>query len=212
MIELYYAAGNASLAPHMVLLELAIPFKLVLVDRDNSAHRGTAYRKLNPNGLIPVLIDGDLILYEAAAICLYLADKVPEAGLVPPLQSVARAHFYKWLMNLTNTVQAELISYFYPERMADATAAIAQVKARAEARVGAMFDLIEQHLAAGGPYLLGADYSVADPYLFMLARWTRMMVRPARTLPHLGRYLHRLAERPAIVRAFAAEGIVAPYF
>lgn len=212
MIELYYAPGNANLAPHFLLQELGLPHQLVAVDRDNHAHRSAAYRKLNPNGLIPVMVDGDLVLYEAAAICLHLADTHSYGKLIPPLGTGARANCYKWLIHLTNTVQAELITYFYPERMADDAAAVAQVKAHAEVRVSKMFDLIELELKERGPYLLGAEFSVVDPYLLMLARWTRNMTRPARLLPHLGAYLELLAQRPAIRRAFAAEAITAPFF
>lgn len=212
MIQLYYSPGNASLAPHIVLQELGIVHQRLLVDRDNQAHRSESYRKLNPNGLIPVLVDGELVLYEAAAICLHLADRFPDGALVPSLGTTARAHLYKWLMHLTNTVQAEMITYFYPERMADDAGAIAQVKAHAEARIAAMFDLIEAELVRGGPYLLGATYSVADSYLFMLARWSRNMQRPARTLPALGAYLDLLAKRPAIGGVFAVEGIEGPMF
>jgi glutathione S-transferase len=212
MIQLYYSPGNASLAPHIVLQELGLNHQRVLVDRDNQAHRSESYRKLNPNGLIPVMVDGDLVLYEAAAICLHLADRHPDAALVPPLGTAARAHCYKWLMYLTNTVQAELITYFYPERLADDATAITQVKAHAEARLAVMFDLIEAELARHGPYLLGAAYSIVDPYLLMLARWTRNMTRPARTLPALAVYLARLAQRPAISSAFAGEGIEGPFY
>ncbi|MFT5589422.1 MAG: glutathione S-transferase [Bradyrhizobium sp.] len=211
MIELYYAPGNANLAPHILLEELGIPHTLTLVDRDNAVHRGEAYRKLNPNGLIPVLIDGDLVLYETAAICLHLADTHPDAQLAPPLASAARAHCYKWLMHLTNTVQADMITYFYPERMVDDAAAASQVKAHAEARLARMFDLIDAELAAGGPYLLGAQFSIVDPYLFMLSRWSRLMARPARERVALGRYLAMMALRPSVQRAFAAEGIAAPF-
>ncbi|MEB0136294.1 glutathione S-transferase N-terminal domain-containing protein [Actimicrobium sp. CCC2.4] len=211
MIQLYYAPGNANLAPHILLEELGIPHELVLVDRDNQLHRGEVYRKLNPNGLIPVLVDGELVLYETAAICLHLADTHPGAQLAPPLASAARAHCYKWLMHLTNTVQAEMITYFYPERMVDDAVAAAQVKAHAEARLAHMFDLIDAELAANGPYLLGAQYSIVDPYLFMLSRWSRMMARPARERGALGDYLAMMAQRPAVQRAFAAEGIAAPF-
>ena len=212
MIQLHFNPGTASMAPHIVLRELGLDHQRVLVDRENAAHRSEAYRKLNPNGLIPVLVDGDLVLYEAAAICLHLADRHPDGMLVPPLGSTARAHCYKWLMHLTNTVQAEMITYFYPERMADTDAAVAQVKAHAERRIATMFDLIDAELARRGPYLLGAHYSIVDPYLFMLARWSRNMQRPARTLPALGAYLDLLAKRPAIGGVFAVEGIEGPMF
>lgn len=217
MYQLYYFPGNANLAPHMLLEEIGAPYELVLVDRDKNAHQSPDYLKLNPTGRIPVLIDGDLVLYEAAAICLHLADRHPAAALAPALASNERAEFYKWLIYLTNTMQAELITYFYGDRLTDDAAAAAQVKAHAETRVGAMLDLCEATLAENhardrGPYLLGAHYSAVDPYLLMLSRWTRMMHNPARNRPYLGRYLTMVAARPAVQRAFAGENIAAPYF
>src|SRR5689334_10559721 len=103
MYALYYYPSNASMAPHMVLEEIGAPFELRLVDRERQAHKTPEYLRLNPNGLIPVLVDGDLVLFESAAICLHLADRHPESRLAPPLGSPARAHFYKWLIHLTNT-------------------------------------------------------------------------------------------------------------
>jgi glutathione S-transferase len=85
MIQLYYHPGNASLTPHMLLEEIGAPFELVFVDRANAAHKSPEYLKLNPNGQIPVLVDGSFVLYEAAAICLHLADHHPDAKLAPPL-------------------------------------------------------------------------------------------------------------------------------
>lgn len=197
----------------MLLEELGVAYELILVDRDKNEQNSAEYLKLNPNGRIPTLIDGELVLYETAAICLHLADRYPDAGLAPTLGSNERAQFYKWLIYLTNTVQAELLTYFYPERLTGDAAAAAQVKAHAEARVGAMFDLIETALAASdGPYLLGTRYSAVDPYLLMLARWTRLMEHPARNRRHLGRYLETIAARPAVQRAFAAEGLAVPFF
>jgi glutathione S-transferase len=153
------------------------------------------------------------VLYETAAICLHLVDRHSQAGLAPQVGTAERAEFYKWLIYLTNTLQAELITYFYPERLAEDADAIAQVKAHAETRVGGMLDLIEQTLAEhGAPYLLGERYTAVDPYLLMLSRWTRMMHKPARSRPHLGAYLNRLIARPAIQRTFAQEGLLDPLF
>ena len=211
MLALHYYPGNASMIPHILLHELKLPFELKLVNRTQGAHKSAAYLKLNPNGLIPVLEDGPLVLYETAAICLHLADTHPAAALVPALGSAERAHFYKWLAWLANTPHAALIIYFYPERWADDAAAIAQVKAHAEASIGRMLDQLEAQLARhGGPFLLGQAFSAVDPYALMLCRWTRGFARPARTLPHLGAYLMRLLERPAVQRAIAQEGLVAP--
>ena len=211
MIQLYYFPGNASMAPHMLLEELGIPFELVRVDREHGALRSPEYLKLNPNGLIPVMVDGDLVLYESAAICLHLLDAHPQAGLAPALGTPQRAHFYKWLMWLTNSLQPALISYFYPDRYVRDAEAVPQVKDCAEARVGAAIDILEAELASHGkPWLLGDAYSALDPYALMLCRWTRGFHRPARSLPALGAYVQRVLARPAVQRMVASEGLQAP--
>lgn len=211
-IQLHYFPSNASMAPHMLLEELGAPFELRLVDRANDAHKSAAYRALNPNGLIPVMVDGDLVLYETAAICLHLVDTHPDAGLAPAIGTPERAQFYKWLVWLTNTLQATLIVYFYPERWADSADAIAQVKAHAEAAVGGMLDQLDAELARHGrAWLLGDRFSAVDPYALMLCRWTRGFARPARSRPHLGPYLQRVLARPAVQRVFETEAIAAPF-
>ncbi len=222
MLQLHYHPGNASLIPHIVLEEIGAPFELAFVDRSAAAHKSSDYLALNPNGLIPVLVDrrgeaaGEgaqpLVLYETAAVCLHLADTHPEAGLMPPLGSAARAHAYKWLAWLSNTMQATLRLYFYPERWADDAAAAAQVKAHAEAKVGTMLDQLDAELARHGrPWLLGDAFSLADPYAFVLCRWTRGFARPARSLPYLKPFLDRMLARPAVQRTFAAEGLKEPW-
>ena len=213
MIQLYYFPGNASLTVHMLLEELGVPFELKLVDRANAAHKSPEYLKLNPNGLIPVLVDGDLVLYETVAICLHLADTHPLARLAPPIATAERAHFYKWFVWCSNTLQAMLLHYFYGSRMVDEgdAAAAAQVKAHAEARIGGMLDQLDAQLASHGrEWLLGASYSAVDPFALLLCRWTRGFARPARSLPHLGPYLQRVLARPAVQRAFATEQLQPP--
>jgi len=213
VIRLFYHPGNASLTPHMLLEEIGAPFELALVDRTNAVHKSPEYLRLNPNGLIPVLVDGDVVLYETAAICLHLADTHPNADLAPALGTAQRADFYKWLVWSTNTLQAMLIHYFYPQRIVNDgdAAAAAQVKAHAEAHVGTLLDQVDAKLASHGrEWLLGSTYSAVDPYLLMLGRWTRGFARPARSLPHYGPYLARVLARPAVQRAFTTEKLAAP--
>ena len=218
MLQLHYFPGNASLIPHIVLEELGASFELKYVDRTVAAHKSEPYLALNPNGLIPVLVDtasdggaSPLVLYETAAICLHLADTHAAAGLMPPLGTPARAHAYKWLMWLTNTLQSTLIVYFYPERWADDAAAIAQVKAHAESKIDAMLDRLGAELQRhGDAWLLGADFSVLDPYAFVLCRWTRGFGKPARDRAALKPWLERMLERPAVQRALASEKLTPP--
>jgi len=220
MLTLHYFPGNASLIVHIVLEELGVPFALEFVDRAQAAQQSAAYLALNPNGLIPVLVDdasqdaagAPLVLYETAAICLHLADSHAEAGLLPPFATRERAHAYKWIAWLSSTLQQSLGLYFYPERWADDDAGAATVRLKAEAKIGTLLDQLDAELARHGKaWLLGERYGVADAYAFVLCRWTRGFARPARTLPHVRPWLDRMLGRPAVQRAFATEQLAPPY-
>ena len=221
-LTLHYYPGNASMAPHMLLEELGVPFELALVDRTQGAHKRPEYLRLNPNGQIPVLVDGryasadgaPLVLYESAAICLHLADSFPHAGLAGAPGSAERAHLYKWLTWSTNTLQATLMLYFYPERWVDEgdAHAAARLKSHAESKAGAMLLQLDTQLAShDGDWLLGGRFSAVDPYALMLGRWSRGFERPARSLPHLGPYLQRMLARPSVQRVLATEQLAAPW-
>ena len=214
MIQLHYAPGNASMTPHMLLEELGVPFELKAVDRDSGAHKSPAYLKMNPNGLIPVLVDGDLVLYETAAIVLHLVDMHPAAALAPAVGTTERALFYKWLVWMSSSLQPQFSIYFYTERyVAPGNASgAAQVKAATDQRIEGLIDQIGAQLASHrGPWLMGARFSALDPYAFMLCRWTRSAHRPARTLPHVGPFLQRVLARPATQRVIATEQLSQPW-
>ncbi|QFU16127.1 glutathione S-transferase family protein [Microvirga thermotolerans] len=210
MIALYYFPGNASLLPHMMLREIGAPFELRLVNRDQNAQKSPEYLKLNPNGRIPVLVDGDLVLFETAAIALHLVDTFPDAGLAPAVGTRERAEFYKWMIHLTNTPQAEYRAWFYPHEHASDEAAVPSVKQAAERRLNRMFDVISEQLG-DRTWLLGDRFSAADLFLLMLIRWGRGMPRPPRTIPNLNALAERVLARPAVQQAFEAEGLKAPF-
>ncbi len=226
MITLHYYPGNASMIPHILLEEMGIPFELVLVDRGQQAHKSAGYLQLNPNGLIPTLTDGSLVLYEGAAICLHLSDTHPEKHLAPDVGTPQRAHLYKWLMWLTNTLQPALILYFYPDRYVASgnTAGAAEVKHQAQLKIGGLLEQLDDELArvksrskgtedlgdADG-WFMGPQYTLLDPYVFTLCRWTRgFSDKPARDYEHLGPYLQRMLARTAVQRVLAAEKIAPP--
>lgn len=221
MHDLHFAPGNANLAPHMLLQRLGLPHRLVPVDRANAAHKAAPYLALNPNGLIPVLVHGDLVLYETAAICLYLADLRPASGLLPPLGSAARGEAVKWLVWMSTTLQTTLMHHFYPGRVVGDVAAHADcaavVSAHAQQQVGALLGQIETQLQRhGGAWLLPGDApTVPDYYGLMLCRWTRsfqgMDSPPARTRPGLQPWLERLLALPEVQRTWAAEGLQPPF-
>ena len=219
MLQLHYFPSNASITPHILLEEMGLPFELKLVDRTKNAHKSPEYLKLNPNGLIPVLIDGDLVLYETAAICLHLVDSHPTKGLAPAVGTPERAQFYKWLMWMTNTFQPAVTMYYYTDRYTTSTdaAEIARIKNKTQDRIGPMLQQLDDQLAAsGGQWMMGSTFSVLDIYAFMLGRWTRGFegvppaTQPARSWPHLGPFMQRMLARPAVQRVIAREGLQAP--
>jgi glutathione S-transferase len=193
----------------MMLREIGAPFELRLVDRNQNAHKSAEYLKLNPNGRIPVLVEGDLVLFETAAIALHLADKYPEAGLAPATGSKERAEFYKWMIHLTNTPQAEYRAWFYPHEHVSDDASAPSVKQAAEQRLNRMFDVISEQLG-DKQWLLGDRFSAADLFLLMLIRWGRGMPRPPRTIPNLKAFAERVLARPAVQEAFKIEEIQEP--
>jgi glutathione S-transferase len=215
-LKLHYYPATAAMIPHILLEELGVPYERAFVDRAKDEHRQPAYLALNPNGTLPVLTDGDFVLYETAAIVLHLCDAHPAARLAPAPGTRERSHFHQWLMWLTNTLQATLLVYFYPERWVQEGNAegAAQVKAKAQERVQPLLDQLDALVARnGGPWVLGRDYSALDPYVFTLCRWTRNFTAgKARERAHLGPYLQRVSERPAVQRVFATEGLSAPFF
>jgi glutathione S-transferase len=216
MIRLHYYPGTAAMVPHILLEELGLPYERVLVDRAEGAHKRPEYLQLNPNGLIPVLVEGEVVLYETAAIALHLCDTHPRGGLVPPLAGAARAHFYKWLMWLTNTLQATLIVYFYPERWVDEgnASGAAEVKRHAERRIAGLLGQLDAEISRqSGPWFCGSAYTALDAYAFTLCRWTRNFRNeaPARSHPNLGPYLERMLARPAVQRVLANEKHAPPF-
>ncbi len=217
MYQLYYYPGKASLAPHIFLEELGVPYEMVLVDVPNKMNRSEAFLTLNPAGSIPVLVEDELVLSETVAILQHLSDLHADVGLTPEFGTAARAKWYKWLAYLGTTLHPDLMIYHFPQRHADNDAAVEQVKAHAYERVGNALDLIDAHLRHNlehgrGPWLLGTQYTAVDSYLFMLGRWSRSLPHPAHARDHLGAFMRHIVERPALLRACEQEGIASPLF
>lgn len=211
-MRLHYYPGFISLAPHIVIEEIGAEYELSFVNLHKGPNKTPSYLGLHPDGLVPVLENDGLVLYESAAIILYLVELSEEATLIPKRGSVLRPQFYKWLMWLSTALHANLSLYLHPNKVATSMEAQAEVRAAAEQRVNAQVDRVEEELARhGGPWLLGDAYSAADAYLFTLARWTRGMPRPAASRPQLGNYLRRMIERPAVQRAHAQEHLAQPW-
>jgi len=210
MYELHYYPGNASFAVHVVLRELGLPFTLIRVDRENNAHKSPEYLKLNPTGRIPVLVDGDKVLFETVAICMHLAERAPEAGLVPGIDDPDRAKFLQWLVFMTNSVQPDVLMYYYNARYTTDPEGGAAVQAAAARRLAEWFAILEDALGTG-PYFLDERYTLLDIYLTMLARWGRYLETPPGKLPKTLALARKVLSRPAVGEVLVAEGITGDF-
>jgi glutathione S-transferase len=206
MIRLYYLPGSAAMAPHAVLEEAGADYELVRVKREDGRVEPPEFAGLSPHGRVPALVDGDLVLHESAAIVMHLSDAFPDAALAPVLGTRERAHWYRWLTYLTNTVQPAFLAYRYPERYAGEAAA-ADVSSRAEAALAEMRDVIARSLEAEGPYLVGGRLTSADFYLYMITRWCRHLRPRWWDNPLLGAHYRLVGERPAIQRMREQQGL-----
>ncbi|MEM7564166.1 MAG: glutathione S-transferase N-terminal domain-containing protein, partial [Pseudomonadota bacterium] len=98
MYQLYWAPDSGALAPHIVLEELGVEYQLSVVDLENSEETSSNYLSVNPRGQVPALmLDDGTIMTESAAILLHLAERHPEAALLPEAASPERARLYRWL-------------------------------------------------------------------------------------------------------------------
>ena len=208
MPTLYCIPSSAAMAPTAALEEAGADYELALVERDGT-QASPEYLAINPFGRVPSLVDGELVLWESAAICMYIADKYPDSGLLPPPGTNERAVAMRWLVFLTNTVQPALMDCLYPQRLVgEGSPAIEAVRDGNRERLGRWFGHIDGVLA-NGQYLLGETFSVADIYLHMLTRWGRWLPHQAWSLPHLGPHYNRLSERPSVARMLEIHEIAA---
>ena len=207
MYQHYYSPSTASLAVHWMLIEIDVPFELVLTDTATGAQKSPGYLKLNPSGVVPTLIVDGAPVCEVAAILMLLAERHAAQGLAPAVGAPERAAWLQWMVYLANTVMPAFRAWFYPHEPAgeagtEAATAVARV------RLEAIWDRVDAHLAAqAGPYMLGQRLSTVDFLATMLMRWSRNMPRSATAWPNVARYLARMRAMPSLREVHAREGL-----
>jgi glutathione S-transferase len=206
MYTLYWSPGTASLCVHWMLIELGEQHDKVLVDIEGGEHRKPEYLKLNPSGVVPTLVVDGVPLGEAAALCMILAERHPQAGFAPAIGHERRAAYLSWMFFLSNTLQVAYHNWFYPDQPAGQSG-VEAVKASARARIEAALDRVDRQIAASGAYLLGDRVSAADFVTTMLMRWARNMPKPATEWPAIAGYVKRMKARPSFKVLYEREGL-----
>ena len=192
MMKLYGLAPTRSLRAMWALNELDLEYEFIPVNLSKGEGQTPEFLRLNPTGKLPVLVDGDLVLPESAAIVLYLADKYPGKGLLPA-DLKQRAQLYRWIMFAMTELEQPLWriarhGFLYPEaKRSPADIALAREDFVAMAKV------LEQHMA-GREFIVGDKFTAADCVTAYLMDWANE-AKLLEDLPQLRAYLERMYRR-----------------
>lgn len=200
---LYGDVGSGSGPVEMALAEIGAEVELRDVPLATNAQLNAEYRKLNPMGRIPTLIlpDGTVVT-ESAAILIALADRHPEAGLLPEGADSARAGALRWMALVAGEFYPHVTRYDYPERFSPDPAHAPVIAARAQEMGREVWRLIERECAPS-PFVLGARFSVADIYLAALSRWNKGAEWMPAECPRVEALARAVSLRPRIAPVWA---------
>ncbi|MDO9638535.1 MAG: glutathione S-transferase family protein [Hydrogenophaga sp.] len=203
-LKLYFAPGACSFVPH-AMLELAnVEFEPSMVKLHKGEQRAPEYLALNPRGQVPVLVDGDEVITQIVAILLYLDEKLPMAGILPPA-GLERARALQVLTWMNNTVHPTFTHVFMPQKFTDDEAAQKAIRDFGAARYRELLGEIEALAAKAAPWMVGARPGALDAYALTLLRWGGYAgINPA-DFPATWELVQRFAELPGVARAIERE-------
>jgi len=204
MFTLFYSPGSCALASHIALEDAGASYELKRVDFRKTEQQSPDYLAINPKGRVPALSTPGGVVTETPAILAFIAQSFPEARLAPLDDPFAFAQLQAFTSYLCSTVHVAHAHRGRGYRWADDEASFADMKRKVPRTVGACFELIEIRMFRG-PWAMGEDYSIADPYLFTLASWLEGDgVDPAR-FPRVADHRARMAERASVRKALEQE-------
>jgi glutathione S-transferase len=186
MLTLYLAPGSSSMAVHIALHEIGVPFETRTMSFRNQDMRAAEFIALNPEGKVPVLVVDGRPLTEVAAILFYLAKRFPDAGLLPRDDPEAEAQALSWMsFSASSLHRARRHGLDYAKRV---------------------YGIADRRLGEG--WALGR-YSIADIHLFRLYWRLANSLHPApETFPNLTAHYQRMMARPAVQRTIEVESAI----
>jgi glutathione S-transferase len=197
-MKLYYTPGACSLAVHIALCEVGVPFEFERVDLDTKrTGHGRNYLEVNPKGSVPALeLDNGEVLTEAGVCLQYVADLAPDKALAPAFGTMARYRLMEWLNFIAAELHKQFSPLFHDTRGDRREEVIAMLKPR--------FDHVARRLGSAD-FLMGAEFTVADAYLYTVLNWTHFLKVDIKAWPALGDFMARVSRRPSVQAAKKAE-------
>jgi glutathione S-transferase len=193
----YYSPRSCALASHIVLEHVGADFEAIRLDFQANQQRSAEYLAINAKGRVPALVTERGVITETPAILLYLAQTHPQSGVAPLNDPFALAELQavnSWFCSTVHVVHAHGTR---GARWADEASALQAMKAKVAQNMTDCFDWIERELLRG-PWVMGKDFSVADPYLFTLTIWLMQNGVELARFPRVADHYQRMLALPAV--------------
>ena len=204
MLKLFYTPGTCALATRIALEEAGAEFEIVKVDFSKAEQRGPEYLKVNPKGRVPALVTEKGTLTETPAILIYIAQAFPGANLAPLEDAFALAELQAFNSYIASTVHVNHAHGRRGARWANEQSSFDDMKAKVSETMAASMQLIERDFFEG-PWVMGEQYTVADPYLFTMESWLKGDGVEIADFPILRDHFDRMSARHGVQRAMADE-------
>ena len=206
MLKFYYSPGSCALASHIALIDAGAEFEAVRIDFTKQDQFKPEYLAINPKGRVPALVTAQGVITETPALLAYIAQTFPAAKLAPVNDPFAFARVQEFNSYLCSTCHVAHAHLRRGARWVDAseTAAIEAMQRRVPSSVTQCFELIE-HGMLKGPWVMGADYTVGDPYLYTLSTWLDGDKADLAKLARVVEHRQRMSERASVKQALAEQ-------
>lgn len=204
MLKLFYALNTCALASHIALEEAGLRHETLRLDFASGEQTKPEYLAVNPKGRVPALVTDRGVLTETPAILLYIAQLAPQAKLAPLDDAFELARLQAFNSYLCSTVHVAHAHMRRGKRWSDEDASIADMRRKVPQNMADCFGLIEREMFAG-PWVMGAQYTVCDPYLFTIEKWLEGDGVDIARFPRIDDHFRRMSARPAVQRALAVE-------
>lgn len=200
-MKLYYTPGVCSLAPHVALQEVGAEFELVKVDlRAKTTESGQDYHEISRRGNVPLLqLDNGDTITEGNVILSYIADSHPESNLAPANGTMERVRLDEWLNFITTDLHKSFYVFFFDGGD--------QAKTLYQNKLNKHFVEVNDVLGEND-FITGSNFTIADPYLYTVLSWARMLEMDMTSYPNIATFMNRMEERPSMQRAMTAEGLM----
>jgi glutathione S-transferase len=205
MLTFFYAPRTCALASHIALEEAGADYGAKRLNFAENEQRKPEYLAINPKGRVPALVTDNGVLTETPAILVYIAQTHPTARLAPLDDPFAFAEIQAINSYLCSTVHVAHAHKLRGARWSDDEAAIESMKRKVAQNMGDCFTIIEEKMFKG-PWAMGANYTIADPYLFTVASWLEGDGVDPKRFPKIHDHMNRMANRPAVKKVLAAQG------